>query len=88
MNHDEELRAGMLVKVKELWKQRFLDDYNQGARRYGCSVATIKRLDKIALVVEDWVSGDDFRVIFVGETEPVDFNDEAAFVDDILEKVK
>ena len=88
MNNEDELRAGMLVKVKETWKQRFLDDFNQGGDRYGCSSKMIQRLNKIALVIEDWVAGEDFRIIFVGETESTDFNEEVAFVDDILEKVR
>ena len=67
------MKVGDLVRVKETWIQA-CEEFKS-------------RYRKVALVTQDWDTHDNFAVIFMGETEEVDFNDSNAWSDEFMEKV-
>ena len=72
------MKVGDLVKFKDSWKESLR---TQHARRLanGNYCADSARSDKLALVVQDWDTHDNFAVIFAGETEVVDFNEHVVY---------
>ena len=81
------MKVGDLVKFKDSWKESLRI---QNARRLSMGFtpnSTIGRADKLAIVIQDWDTHDNFAVMFCGETEIVDFNDHYLFSDEIMEKV-
>ena len=64
-------------KLKEQWKNKdFIWERD------------IPHPDAVAVVVEDWDTHDNFVVWFAGASAPIDFNEDNAWVDDLLEKVQ
>ena len=71
------MKVGDLVRLKEQWKSRhFIWERD------------IPHPDAVAIVVEDWDTNDNFVVWFAGASAPIDFNEDNAWVDDLLEKVE
>lgn len=87
------MKVGDLVKFKEIWKATLRNEEMRHLRRYQgqplppTAKVRIDRIDKLALVTQTWETHNNFVVLFLGETEEVDFNDEIIFSDEIMEKV-
>jgi hypothetical protein len=71
------VKVGDLVRLKERWKNKdFIWERD------------IPHPDAVAIVVEDWDTNDNFVVWFAGASAPIDFSEDNAWVDDLLEKVQ
>lgn len=85
------MKVGDLVKFKENWKATMRNEEARHMRNGWVVQANNKRfsrVDKLALVTQDWEAHNNFAVMFLGETEEVDFNNEVLYSDEIMEKVQ
>ena len=70
------MKIGDLARLKERWKNKdFIWERD------------IPHPDAVAIVIEDWETHDNFVVWFTGASAPIDFNEDNAWVDDLLEKI-
>ena len=72
------MKVGDLVRLKERWKHLGFLHWT----------AELPHSDAVAVVVEDWDTHNNFVVWFAGASAPIDFNEDNAWVDDLLEKVQ
>lgn len=81
------MKVGDLVKFQDSWKESLRVQHARMLARGFVPKEANNRTNKVALVVQDWATHDNFAVIFAGETEMVDFNDHYLYSDEIMEKV-
>lgn len=84
------MKVGDLVKFQEDWKATMRNELARCIKQGVITTTGRKaydRIDKLALVTQDWDIHNNFAVIFLGETEEIDFNDEILFSDQIMELV-
>ena len=82
------MKVGDMVKFKDSWKNSLtLQHARMVSKGFTPTAASRERANKIALVVQDWDTHDNFAVVFSGETEVVDFNEHDLFSDEIMEKI-
>jgi len=82
------VKVGDLVRFRDDWREilkaeeeRFL------ARGFVRTKPNAYDIDRLAIVVQDWDTHDNFAVLFLGEAEIVDFNEHVSFSDEIMEVV-
>ena len=72
------MKVGDLVKFKDSWKESLrVQEARLRAQGFRRTKPDVFDADKLAIVVQDWDTHDNFAVIFCGETKILDFNDEA-----------
>ena len=81
------MKVGDLVKFTDNWKNSLTLQHARMTSKGFTSTADSERANKIALVVQDWDTHDNFAVVFFGETEVVDFSEHVLYSDEIMEKV-